>query len=112
MPEKTLGHWRYDDGTALLAGFKLGKAGHAGQVDAVVAQQLVQAFAPPLAFGHHEHAMRRGLQMLVQLGQWLGRAALGAQVGQGAGVVHRLGASQHQAGAFRRQRKKRFGLEE
>jgi hypothetical protein len=101
-------------GAAVIAmrsspGLELGQRGHAGHVDAVVAQQIEQALAPALALGHQQHAVRRGAQVLLEGVQRLGGGAVDADVGQRARPVQLAAAAQRQRGMRLRQREELLG---
>jgi hypothetical protein len=79
---ETLRERRDGDREALVARFELGQRRDARRVDAAVAQQLEQAFAPAFALGDDEDAMRRRRDVHLEALERLGCAAVDAEVGQ------------------------------
>ena len=89
-PSKTLRQRCHGNRMGFVARIELFQAGDAGQINAVVAQQLQQTFAAACAFGHDEHAVFGRSQVVLQFFEWLGCTPIHAQVGQGLCPVRGL----------------------
>ena len=111
-PEESLRQRRDRDREVRVAGLEVGQARDTRRLDPAVAQQFEQAFAPALGLGDDQHAVRRRGDLVLQARQGLGRAAVDAQLGQGAGPRHVVAAAQRELGVPVAQREEVFGLEE
>ncbi len=84
-PREALRQGRNRDGEVLVAGLEFGQRGDRRRIDAAVAQQLEQAFAPAFALGDDQDACRGRRYVPLQAAERFGRAAVDAEVGQGDG---------------------------